>query len=257
MIVLIPEVGGLPLITRAKEIAARLGIDVEYYGQNQFELVDVTIIYLTVAGISIQLPGKSNEKPIFIDFASSKMQYRQKNSSTRKELIARAVGLKSGQSPLILDTTAGLGGDSFILATLGAKITMLERNPFIHLLLEDALMRASSDDRLVNIVKRMELIKADAVEFLDDMAITPDIIYMDPMFPERSKTALNKKEMRLFQEIAGRDSDAGFVLAKALTKAKKRVVVKRPQKSAYLDNIKPGFSMEGKSCRFDIYIINS
>lgn len=239
-------------MARAQTLAIKLGAEVA--PEDIGNLENSALIHISAQGISLQISSHTKEKPIFIDFSSGKMQYRRQNSGTRKEAIARAVGLKSGQEINILDCTAGLGGDGFILASLGANVTMLERNPLIHLLLEDALERASKNPSLIETIGRMKLINADSIQLLKNISESPDVIYMDPMFPDKTKTALNKKEMRLFREIAGADDDINILLKNAIKVAKKRVVIKRPRNSSYVNNAAPDFAIEGKSSRFDVYI---
>jgi 16S rRNA (guanine1516-N2)-methyltransferase len=164
------------------------------------------------------------------------------------------MGLKSHSTPKILDATAGLGRDSFILASLGFEITLLERSPIIHALLEDGIKRAGADAETAPIVERMHLIQTDAIHWMQTHAPF-DIIYLDPMFPERNKSALVKKEMRIFQDVIGDDADANALLTAALACATKRVVVKRPRLAAYLAELTPSFSQTGSSSRFDIYLI--
>src|SRR5690349_7877666 len=125
---------------------------------------------------------------IKIDFLSGPLAYRQKHTSLRKEALARAIGMPPNQHPVIVDATAGLGRDSFILASLGFEIIMLERSPIIFTLLEDALKKAST--KIPVIINRMHLIQADACEWLEIHGPKGvDVIYIDPMFPERRKTA--------------------------------------------------------------------
>src|SRR5690606_5526316 len=99
----------------------------------------------------------------------------------------------------ILDATAGWGRDSFILASLGFEVTMIERSPIVAVLLKDALKRAANNEAC----KRMHLIQDDAVHYLQPLAEKnrPDVIYLDPMFPARKKSALVKKEMALLQTL--------------------------------------------------------
>lgn len=226
--------------------------------KNTTQIVNLSNVFVFIGenGVSLKLSKNTKEKPVYIDFSSSKLQHRQKNISIRKEAVARATGMKSATKINILDATAGLGEDSFILATLGANITMIERNPLIYLILNDALERGRSDASLEPIISRMQLISDDSINYLDN-SINYDVVYMDPMFPDKNKTALNKKEMRLFRAIAGKDEDADMLFTKALTIAGKRVVVKRPAKSEYMLGKKPEFSIEGKASRFDVYIVNN
>ncbi len=81
----------------------------------------------------------------------------------------------------------------------------------------------------------------------------PQVIYLDPMFPHRDKSALVKKEMRVFRPLVGDDLDAPALLEAALALATHRVVVKRPRKAPIIDGPKPSHGLEGKSSRYDIY----
>lgn len=191
-------------------------------------------------------------KPFYIDFLSQKMRHRLKHLSLKNESLARALGLKRKAAPLtIVDATGGLGRDSFILASLGYELTVLERSPIIHALLEDALKRAVF---FTPIAERITLYQKDAIEWFKK-ASKPDIIYLDPMFPTKKKSALNQQAMRYLQEIVGEDIDQNDLLEKALACALLRVVVKRPRIANYLAGKAPNYSLIGKSNRFDVYII--
>lgn len=188
-----------------------------------------------------------------IDFLSKSWRFRVKHATLRNELIAKAMGTSPKTNPHILDATAGLGRDSFILAALGYQVTLLERSEIIFAALKEALERAAQDDDYHPIVARMHLIHADALLYLPGK--TADIIYLDPMFPDRQKSALVKKELVQLQTLLGHDLDANELLSVALTCATKRVVVKRPRLGQSLGQRPPQFSYEGKSSRFDIYLI--
>lgn len=193
------------------------------------------------------------QKPFYLDFCQGKSYYRFQQRNAHKELLAHTLGKEKDIS--ILDATAGLGRDCFILATLGYELTALERSPLIYLLLKDALERASKHPTLSNVIKNIRLIHADSKTWLSpNSAQKPDVIYLDPMFPIRKKNALVKKEMMLMQHLLN-DEDDGSLLIWALACAKKRVVVKRPRLSHYLGGKMPHFSKIGKSIRFDIYLI--
>lgn len=200
---------------------------------------------------------KMGEKslPVFVDFLSGKMAYRRQHASLRNEILARALGLNHRASPLIVDATAGLARDSFILASLGFEIQLLERSPIIHALVEDGIKRASGNVHVTDIVKRLHLVQTDAITWLKNMPERPDIIYLDPMFPERQKSALVKKEMRIFHDVVGDDPDSEELLKTAITCATKRVVVKRPRLASPIDDLPPSYSLKGSSSRFDIYLI--
>jgi 16S rRNA (guanine1516-N2)-methyltransferase len=190
------------------------------------------------------------QKPICVDFVEGKMGYRHRVGG--KELIARAVGIKKNQPLTIIDATAGLGRDAFILASLGCEIILLERSSLMADLLEDGLRRGSENSMIKNIISRMTLVRGDANASLNNLVA--DVVYLDPMYPHREKTALVKKDMRILREYLGDDDDANYLLNKALESAKKRVVVKRSKHAEYLNSMTPQLSMEGKSSRFDIYL---
>lgn len=197
---------------------------------------------------------------ISTDFHGSTINYRRRQGGTRSEMIARAVGVKGCKLPSVLDATAGLGLDAFVLAFLGCRVRMLERVSVVHALLQDGLARSldyasRNDTVLASILNRMELILTDADDYLRDLAETqrPDVIYLDPMFPERRKTAAVKKEMQVLHHLVGTDQDADQILAVALTLARERVVVKRPRIADSLSGPKPSLVIEGKRNRYDIY----
>jgi 16S rRNA (guanine1516-N2)-methyltransferase len=169
-------------------------------------------------------------------------------------MIAKAVGIQPGVRPVILDATAGLGRDAFLLAQLGCAVTMVERHPLIGVLLTDGLERALGDPEVGEIIERMQLRLGDAVELLKAWSDeAPQVIYLDPMFPHRDKSALVKKEMRVFRPLVGADDDAPQLLQAALALATHRVVVKRPRKAPNIEGQSPGYVLEGKSSRYDIY----
>ena len=195
--------------------------------------------------------------PIGADFIHGAVAHRRRFGGGSGQMIARAVGLHAGTGGMrlrVVDATAGLGRDAFVLAQLGCSVTLIERQPLIAALLEDGLRRALADAEVAAIVGRMSLLRGDAIETLRAWPDEPpQIIYLDPMFPQREKSALVKKEMRLFRTLAGADDDAPELLSTALTLATHRVVVKRPRKAPAIAGETPGYTLEGKSSRYDIY----
>lgn len=216
------------------------------------------LLRLDESGLAL-LQAKSS---INVDFVSGANHYRRLHGGGRGQSVAKAVGLKAGNIiPSVLDCTAGLARDAFVLASLGCKMQLCERSPLVHLLLQDGLARAcaSDDPALLDIVGRMQLLALDARAFMAGMAddAWPDVIYLDPMFPEKKKSAAVKKDMAAFHTLVGADEDADSLLPLALQRARYRVVVKRPRHAPHLDNCKPGLVMEGESTRFDIYPLRS
>lgn len=197
------------------------------------------------------------DNDLHIDFASNANNYRRLHGGGSGQPIARAIGLKTYGLPLhVIDATAGLGQDAFVLASLGCKVTLIERVPEIAILLAGALIDGSNNPAIAEIIARMDLRIGDALHILQEFktANAPDIIYLDPMFPIRNKSALVKKEMRILKEVVGADPDADQLLTLAQSIAKRRVVVKRPKLAPYLNNVKPHSEQVGKANRFDIYM---
>ncbi len=194
--------------------------------------------------------------PVYVDFVGGALGYRRRYGGGRKQPLAKAIGLKHGVTPTVLDATAGLGRDAFILACLGCRVQMVERSPVVAALLYDGLQRAQQDAEIgALITERLQLIYHDAQHWLSQLSPTqqPEVIYLDPMYPHRQKSALVKKEMRLFRTLVGDDLDASALLKVALAGARRRVVVKRPKRAPTLDETSPSFCINSENTRFDVY----
>jgi 16S rRNA (guanine1516-N2)-methyltransferase len=214
------------------------------------------LLVLTEHFLGLQKTGDMRSKPFYIDFLSAQLQFRTAQAGLRKERLARAIGIHPKDNPVIIDATAGLGRDSFILASLGYHITMLEKSSIIHALLADALARAQQLPGSVA-AQRLQLVHADACDWLPaNTTITkPDVIYIDPMFPEKKKSASAKKDMVILHNLLGYDDNVKRLTDTCLTCAGKRVVVKRPRLAPSATDYAPNFSMTGNSTRFDIYLV--
>ena len=196
--------------------------------------------------------------PVVIDFVSGKIAYRRKYGHAGGEAISKAVGIKKGHRPNIVDATAGWGRDAFVLATMGCRVHMIERSEIIAKLLTDGLRRAEQDEKIGGLIKdRLSLTCGDSRQELLQTPFEPEVIYLDPMFPHKEKSALVKKEMRVLQDVVGQDEDADALLNLALTIATTRVVVKRQASANFLAGIKPQTSIKTKKHRFDIYLVNT
>lgn len=203
---------------------------------------------------------------IYVDLAGGAVAHRRKFGGGKGQAIAKAAGLNKGATPTVLDGTAGLGRDAFVLASLGCKVQMVERHPVVAALLDDGLERAKQDAEIGEWVsERLSLLHASSLDALGQLAddnafIKPDVVYLDPMYPHpenKKKSALVKKEMRVFQSLVGADTDADGLLVPALKLATKRVVVKRPDYANWLDDKKPTMAIETKKNRFDVYVNES
>ena len=211
-------------------------------------------------GLALRLRLDGKEHLLRAEFLRGPMGYRLRKGGGRGEAVARAIGLKKGATPSVLDATAGLGRDAFLFAWLGCEVLAVERHPEIHTLLADALERAEQDPEVASqLGGRLRLLKADAQAVLEQLASGPDrarpeVVYLDPMHPERRSAGTVRKEMRLFRAVVGEDLDAERLLATALRVARRRVVVKRPRRGEALGSIAPHHSLEGRSTRYDVYL---
>ncbi|MFB9998169.1 MULTISPECIES: 16S rRNA (guanine(1516)-N(2))-methyltransferase RsmJ [Providencia] len=211
-------------------------------------------LVLTPENLQLRKMDEPKLGGIFVDFVSGAMAHRRKFGGGRGEAVAKAVGIKKDYLPDVIDATAGLGRDAFVLAALGCKVRMLERHPVVAALLDDGLQRGYQDLEIGQWLQaRMSLIHASSLHALAEITDAPDVIYLDPMYPHRQKSALVKKEMRVFQSLVGADDDADSLLAPAIALAKRRVVVKRPDYAEPLAGQKAPSAVTTKSHRFDIY----
>ena len=182
---------------------------------------------------------------------------RRRQQSPHRELVVQAARLRrAGESPLVVDATAGLGRDGFLLAAAGFRVVLCERNPVVAALLRDGLARAALLPRTAAIAARIRLIAADFADALEQLSERPAVIYLDPMFPPRSKSAKVKQELQLLQLLEGTgggESDAARLLQTALAAGPRKVVVKRPLKGPALAGPAPSHVLRGKAVRFDVY----
>jgi len=205
----------------------------------------------------------SEEKTeINVDFASAASTYRREQGSGKNQALGKAIGLNKKNDLHVLDATAGLGKDSFVLASLGCVVTMLERSPIVGALLNDGLKRGLDDPDIQHLVKNMSLIIADSVDYMRSDSLLrhpPDVVYLDPMYPARKKSAKVKKEMQVLQQLLGHkvvayEESLEVLLDAALGCAKKRVVVKRPKGALSLSARIPTHTVESKKTRYDVYM---
>ncbi|WP_024852012.1 class I SAM-dependent methyltransferase [Hydrogenovibrio kuenenii] len=214
--------------------------------------------------------------PVFIDFLGGKKNHRRQFGGGKGQPLARAVGASAEHPPKLIDATAGMGGDAFVFATLGCDVLMIERSPVIAALLQDALNRAKTELKLEHegqttrfdaeertfleeTIEHMSLVNADAADFLNNEKPDADVIYLDPMYPEKKKKAATNKEMTALQGLVGPDMDSSNLLEAALQVAKKRVVVKRPTKAEPIqlaDGRLPSANIQSPNTRYDLYTLS-
>lgn len=240
---------GLPSLAKIYESSAQIR-----FGQHALVTIDQDN-----GSPAVGLADLSDPKlhPLCVDFAADALLYRKDKGGGKNEAIAKAVGIKGQHYPSVVDATAGLGTDSFMLAALGCDVTMLERTNVVCALLHDGLVRGKANPQSADIVQRMRLLAGSAVARLVELKATDvsvDVVYLDPMFPHKKKSAAVKKPMKMFQTLLGHDEDADDLLTPALALANKRVVVKRPNTAPFLQGKTPSMQIKGKKHRFDVYL---
>ncbi|MCT8351751.1 MULTISPECIES: 16S rRNA (guanine(1516)-N(2))-methyltransferase RsmJ [Photorhabdus] len=214
----------------------------------------IMALVLTTQRLELRKRDEPKLGGIYVDFVSGAMAHRRRFGGGRGEAIAKAIGIKKDYLPTVVDATAGLGRDAFVLASLGCHVRMLERHPVVAALLDDGLQRGYQDEEIGSwLQERMTLLHASSITALADITPQPDVVYLDPMYPHRQKSALVKKEMRVFQSLVGADEDADSLLSPARALAKRRVVVKRPDYAEPLAGVAASAAITTKNHRFDIY----
>lgn len=171
-----------------------------------------------------------------------------------RELLVRAARVRGAEAPTAVDATAGLGEDSLLLAAAGFTVTMFEQDPVIAALLRDALGRAANEPQLAGVVARMALVEGDSVTGLREMGFSPDVVFLDPMFPERTKSAAVKKKFQLLHHLERPCDNEDELLDAALAAHPRKIVIKRPPKGPWLAGVKPSHSLAGKAVRYDVIV---
>ncbi len=188
-----------------------------------------------------------------IDFTSGALAYRRRFGGGRGQSLARAVGMKGGKTPSVVDATAGLGRDAFVLASLGARVTLIERAAPVHAALAQALEKALAHPDTQDIAARMTLLEGDARVLLP--GLSPEVVLIDPMHPPRHGKALVKQEMRNLRALVGDDPDAADLVRVALGCARRRVVLKWPRKAPLPEGTpRPSHQIIGKTTRYDVFM---
>lgn len=184
----------------------------------------------------------------------SRMLPRLRQRRLQQELLVKAARIKGVEAPTVVDCTAGLGEDSLLLAAAGFVVTLFERDQTIAALLADALERAAADPRLAEAVGRMTLVADDSIAGLATLPEPPDVVYLDPMFPARTKSAAVKKKFQLLHHLEQPCEEEEALVAAALAAQPRKVVIKRPAKGALLAGMKPSYSVAGKAVRYDVLV---
>lgn len=252
------------------EVAA-LGLSSLPAGDNRRHEHDGLVLVCDDDGMHLLKRDGTQRIVLRVEFRTGGLLSRAKVNQTRAEMLVRACGVPKDQSPWrIVDATAGLGRDAFLLAFCGAQVTMVERHPVLAMLLRAALedlASATTDDdfhSLRAVASRLHLIESESVAALQSVQKEqrPHVVYCDPMFPPRSKSAAVGGDMQVLHALIGETPDGGELLAASLRAATRRVVVKRPLRAEALEaqgleHIRPSYALEGRASRFDVYLIET
>ncbi len=194
-----------------------------------------------------------------IDFFAGKLRHRRHFGGGRNQDLCRAIGLHRNTSLKVGDATAGLGRDAFIMALHGARLSAYEKNPILERMLAWSLQLACqealacSDVELLEVLNRMSFHYADSSLRMSDLSF--DVVYLDPMFPAREKSAKVKKEMQILHLLLAEDSyDEANLFASCWSAAQSRLVIKRPLKAPFFSGKPPNHQIVGKAIRFDVYV---
>lgn len=235
--------GGLQ---KAREISSDLGIDV-----SEGQRVPSGEYRIVILEDRVELWDESTRKHgMPLDFRSIDLRTGS-GSLSHKQPMARAIGRSTRT---VLDATAGLGHDSFLLACLGWRVHAVERHPIVFALLREACLSIVDDMSISPVVgDRLTIHNQDAVAWLDDPGNPPvDAVYLDPMFETRRSSALPKKPAQILRHLVGRDNDVDRLFRSAMDHAKNRVIVKRSDHDPPLVE-NPSRSYKGKIVRYDVY----
>lgn len=242
-----------PLQERAAALSERLNLPKTTLGDPGCDLLLAVTEHRLELRVIVGNPAIVGGNPVFADPAA--LDTTSPAGRTLDLPLLKAVGIKKGKPhrPTVIDCTAGLGEDSWLLAAHGATVMSIERQPVIAALLEDALLRAGQSNP--EIAGRLTLYHADAAVWLSEhgKAYNPDVVLLDPMFPAGRKTA-ERKPLRVLRMLAGDDPDADELFAAALATGAHRVVVKRPAHAPSLAGQKSAVIHKGRGHRLDVYL---
>jgi len=248
-------INSVTILQKAANLAAKLNLPFTSLAEHRSSELVLSYTSQGLQLLHMPLDSQKSTCLLFVDFVYGKNAFRMAKNCTIKQPIARAVGIKPGFRPTILDGTAGLGADAFVLASLGCNVTMCERSPILWALLDDGLSRAAKEEKTAEVVKkRLKLVLGDTLEYLEKSSEIHNTIYLDPMYPHRNQSALNKQTLRTIRSLVGCDPDGTALLKKSQEKAANRVVVKRPRKAPLLSDVRPSHVISMKNSRFDIYL---
>lgn len=182
---------------------------------------------------------------------------RRRLQTHRSDPLARAVGMRKGPAPYVIDATCGMGRDSLSLLGLGCRVVALERHPVVSALLQDAVRRARKPPVMELLEQRFRLVCNESATFLQSLGVQdlPAVVLLDPMYPGGPRKALPGGDTQILQRLVppGNEEEELELLRIARAAATERVVVKRPRKSPPLGGLSPRSSHGSRATRYDVY----
>ena len=216
-------------------------IEVDLSGLAEVQLSPRTeaALVLDELGLGLLMPGHQNP------YRLPQQSIQRRSKAGHLTELSKACGVPQGQRR-ILDACAGFGADGMTLAAQGCTVTMVERNTLVWLLLRE-------HDQAFG---RVTVEHGDCMDFMSG-AQDWDVVYLDPMFPPRRKTALPNLGLQHLRVLSAQNgSDIGDNLQQQIASARScaaaRVVVKRRLKDP--KDALSAFQIKGKSIRFDVYL---
>ncbi len=226
----------------AEQLSRRLGVPIaDSMGEELTLVFDGT--GLSLVGYGMRYQG---------DF--SRMLNRVTKGRLRHEMLVKIAKTKT-EHPTAVDAAAGMGEDSFLLAAAGYEVILFEQDAVIAALLRDVLRRAREDERLREIVGRMRLTEGNSIALMPRLGITPEIVYLDPMFPPRKKSGLIQKKLQLIQKLEQPCANERELYDAAAALHPKKIIIKRPLNGALLAEKKPSYTVKGKAIRYDVVVL--
>ncbi len=233
----------------AQELANHLGAP--HLAPGSSEVPATTLLTIDEAGLALVSDGMTMR----VDLGH--LARRLHPSKVHRELLVRAAKLKGVSHPVAIDATAGLGEDAMLLAAAGFTVYAYEANPIIAALLADTIARAAKDPACAQAAAHLHVIEGDSIQALSEGRHAPDVVYLDPMFPERTKSAAVKKKFQLLHHLERPCENQDELLRAALAAHPRKVIIKRPVKGPYLADRKPSYSLSGKAVRYDCIALPS
>ena len=232
--------------------AQAIGFDLSAFVQRPTPEVTDTVHLCDMEGLALILPNQPKMRPLRVDFLSPQLEHRRRHGGGRGQDLVRACGVHKKPGLHIIDATAGLGRDAYVLASEGAQVTLLEQHPILAALLKDGWLRAKAVATATQqrVLSRLEVHGLQAQQWTG----SADVVYLDPMFPPRQKSAAVKQDMQVLHQLAAPATDAVELMAWAQQTATTRVVVKRPRLAPTLTEQAPSHQHIGQSNRYDVYL---